>query len=120
VTIAQKLALGFSLPLVILAGVAGVAYRSTSHLVETGRWVAHTHEVLAEIAAHLALLKEAESAQRGYLLTDDRSFLGPYEAGRLGWEKSFAKLKGLTQDNDQQQRRLEELSSSAWRSCGRW
>jgi methyl-accepting chemotaxis protein len=107
-TIARKLALGFALPLVILLGVAGVAFWATAHLTDTAEAVAHTHEVIGDVEALMSLLKDAENGQRGYLLTDDKTFLRPYEKARLAWGPACDSLKRLIR-TPAQERVLDDL-----------
>jgi CHASE3 domain sensor protein len=42
------------------------------------RWVTHTHQVLSAIEAVSSELKDAETGQRGYLLTSKEAYLEPY------------------------------------------
>ncbi len=43
------------------------------------QWVSHTHEVLGQLEQVVSTLKDAETGQRGYLLTGERVYLEPYE-----------------------------------------
>ena len=69
-------------------------------------WVNHTHEVIHHSERFLSSLKDIETGQRGYLLTNDTSYLQPYYTGLSASEAYFKKLKELTKDNPQQQERL--------------
>jgi methyl-accepting chemotaxis protein len=109
VTIARKLWIGFVLPLPLLAAVAAVSYWSTARLGEAGESVAHTHAVLSRIEALLSLVKDAESSQRGYLLTDDEAYLEPFAGASKAWRPALDELKNLTRDNPEQQRRVDQL-----------
>ena len=77
-TIGKKIAAGFALPLAILVVVGAVAYASTVRLVETAEAVAHEQETLREIERLLSVLKDAETGQRGYVITGKDSYLAPY------------------------------------------
>src|ERR1700722_14648556 len=55
-----------------------VSYRSVDTLSEHDHWVAHTHEVLAQLSEALSTIQDAETGQRGYLLTDRDEYLLPY------------------------------------------
>ena len=54
-------------------------------------------------------LVDAETGQRGFLLTDSPSYLEPYYTGRQGATERLNKLKFLTHSDDAQQQRLEEI-----------
>jgi signal transduction histidine kinase len=98
--------LSFLLALVVLAAISFVTYNSTTHFVESSRLVDHTHVVIKQMNQVLSEVKDAETAQRGYLITTDSSFLQPYDdvVTRLPGELTL--LKDLTRDNPAQQQSL--------------
>lgn len=73
-------------------------------------WVIHTHEVISESKTFLGHLRDAETGQRGYLLTLDPKYLEPYEIGISGSKYILNRLKGLTRDNSYQKKELEQIS----------
>ncbi|WP_332764847.1 sensor histidine kinase [Phenylobacterium sp.] len=75
----------------------------------SARLVAHTHEVRNGIADVLQALTDVESAQRGYVLTGDRSFVEQVEDGRRRAEAELDAVDILTADNPQQQVRIITL-----------
>ena len=72
-------------------------------------WVAHTHEVIITTSNFQNQLVDAETGQRGFLLTGTPEYLEPYYTGRKGAKEQFNRLQFLTRDNDTQQQRLEEI-----------
>jgi methyl-accepting chemotaxis protein len=54
-------------------------------------------------------MKDAETGQRGFLLTGEEPFLKPFTAAQADLEQAFDHLKDLTTDNPNQQRRLKAL-----------
>jgi CHASE3 domain sensor protein len=106
-TFGRKIALGFGLSVVILLVVGAVAYRSTDVLIETNASVAHTHLVLEDVAQILSLLKDAETSQRGFVITGDDAFLEPYNDALGPIPRTVANLRSLTVDNLRQQRRID-------------
>jgi methyl-accepting chemotaxis protein len=55
------------------------------------------------------LLKDAETGQRGFLLTGEAPYLQPYEEARQNLATTLARLRELTRDNADQQQRLNAL-----------
>ena len=106
-TFGRKIAAGFALSFLLLLGIGFVAYRSLNSLTTTSHLVAHTHEVLEHIAEMLSLLKDAETAQRGYVITGDDTFLEPYHAALDGLPKVIKELRELTADNANQQKWID-------------
>src|SRR6266852_8360806 len=107
-TFGRKIAAGFALAFLMLAGIGVVAYRSIGALTSTSRLVTHTHQVLEHIAEVLSLLKDAETGQRGYVITGDEAFLEPYQAGTSNVHTVVKELRDLTADNPNQQKRIDQ------------
>src|SRR5438045_1876039 len=73
-TFDKSVLVGLGLVVALLVGNAGLAYRNTSQLVEDAGWVAHTQEVLDLTSDVLRLLVDAETGQRGFVITGKESF----------------------------------------------
>lgn len=108
-TFGRKIAVGFTLPIVLLAVIGAVAYRSIHSLTNTSHLVAHTHEVLEHVANVLSSLKDAETGQRGYVITGDEAYLEPYQAVVNSIPNVVKELRQLTADNPNQQKRIDEV-----------
>ena len=108
-TFGQRLGLGFALAGLTLLLVAVFGYQTTQHLIENDRLVEHTHSVREHIAALRSAIAEAESAERGYVITAQELFLTPHEQAQASVRSAAAELRRLTRDNASQQRRLDAL-----------
>lgn len=97
------LAVGFAILALTIAAALGVSFGQAND----ERWVRHTLEVEYRIANLLARLQDAEAAQRGFLITGDESYLGPYEEVRRTLP---ADLNRLAQDIDDNPRQVAALS----------
>ena len=87
--------------------------RSRVALRESAGWVSHTLQVERELSLARTLLTDAETGQRGYLLTLDESYLEPNEQATAALPAVLARLRELTADDPQQQQRLAELDRLA-------
>ncbi|HEY2289900.1 MAG TPA: CHASE3 domain-containing protein [Thermoanaerobaculia bacterium] len=105
-----RLFAAFGLVLAFALADAVVSYRMTLRLIENERWVTHTHEVLNELEGTLSALKDAETGERGYIITGDESYLAPYKTGIVEVQEHLGSLRSLTADNARQQRRIAELA----------
>jgi len=72
----------------------------------------HTHEVIEQSEALLGFLRDSETGQRGFLLTQDNSYLEPYNIGINQSLEKLQQLKLLTADNPIQQSRLDEIEQN--------
>ncbi len=63
------------------------------------------------LADLISLVKDAETGQRGYVITGNESYLEPYQAALPEIKKTVDDVRRLTADNSDQQRRLESASA---------
>ena len=108
-TIGTKIGGGFALALVALLVIGIVSYRSTSGLVETAGQVTHTHQVIENLEQLISLLKDAETGQRGYIITGENRYLDPYTAALGQIDQTLKEIRNLTQDNGAEQQRIDKL-----------
>jgi methyl-accepting chemotaxis protein len=115
-TIGKKIGIGLALTLAVILAVGCLAAYGTAELgeseryaVETSQWVGHTHDVLGNLEQLLALLAEAESGMRGYVVTGDEAYVQPFLDAREPTTAALGDLADLTKDNPNQQGRLREL-----------
>ena len=70
----MRIAAAFAAAVLAIGAVTAASLRSLSARRDWSRWVVHTQEVQLAIARVLALATEAETRQRGYLLTGHEEF----------------------------------------------
>lgn len=104
--------LGLGTSLLFFIGSAFLAYRNTSKLSQDARAVTHTHEVITGLMDVLSLAKDAETGQRGYLLSGDERYLAPYTLAKGTIYTRISEIERLTQDNPEQKARVPQLR--AW------
>src|SRR6267154_2085040 len=100
---------GFGIAMAILVFVGWQSYRNTARFTEASEWRTHTYEVLRNLDETVARLVDAETGQRGYLLTGDEAYLEPYRAAIKNIDQTIGNLKSLTSDNPNQQKRIQIL-----------
>jgi signal transduction histidine kinase len=99
------LAVGFVLLLVIAAASVLLVFSSRRQV----GLVAHTQEVQTKTFRLLALVEDAETGQRGYLLTGNELYLDRYTTGVAAGSAAIDDLQTLTHDNEDQQREIGKL-----------
>jgi len=107
-----KVNLGFTLALVILCIVGGMAFWSTAHFARAARERKHNYELRIQLSDLLANLRDAEIGQKGYLLTGKKEYLEPLVAGSTAVARNLSGLRKLTLQDQLEQpqlRRLEPL-----------
>jgi methyl-accepting chemotaxis protein len=108
-TFGKKVAAGFALSFVLLVGVGVVAYQSITALARTSYAVTHTHVVLEHLTNVLSVLKDAETGQRGFVITGDEAYLEPYRAAVEALPTTLADLRDLLSGDVSQEKHLDEL-----------
>lgn len=87
-----------------------LSYSTLAGYREAKRWESHTQQVLLTTESLLSQLKDAEVGQRGYLLTNDRRYLEPYEDSIEQVDDTMDRLKQLISDNSSQKQRLSQIN----------
>ncbi len=90
--------------------VAGLSYRQIQSLTQSGKLVAHSYLVNIELEQLNAYAHEAESSQRGFLLTKDKRFKISYQKAIGDAQASIKKLKMLTGENPEQLKSIDSLA----------
>jgi PAS domain S-box-containing protein len=105
----KKTKFGVVITLGVLLTNAVISYRATRTLIDHDERVAHTYQVLSELEATLSTLKDAETGERGYVITGVESYLEPYESAVSEINVHIDRLKQLTADNPGHQARIPIL-----------
>ncbi len=100
---------GLAAALLLLIIVSCITFYRIQQFADSSRLVGHTHLVIERINHILSEMKDAESAQRGYLITGEQSFLEEHHAVVVDIPAEIAALKELTGDNLQQQQAIVVL-----------
>jgi len=74
-------------------------------------WIQHTLEVDNRISEFGMMVSRAVSRQRGYLLTDQQSYLDDYHSIAAALPADLTDLRNATRDNPQQQRNIAQLET---------
>jgi len=106
-----SVSLGLSLVAVFFVISGIVSYINIQTLNRDSDQVAHTHEVLLGLTQILSSMKDAETGQRGFVLTGRETYLAPYTDALGKIEERVLTVEDLTKDNPEQQRRIAPLKS---------
>jgi len=103
----QIVLLGFSFLVLVAISIASLYWLQRAR--EDAAWVAHTLEVQNHISLALLQIRRAESAERGFLLTEQPEFQDEFEQAARGVLPSLKRLQQQTKDNADQQQALTEI-----------
>ena len=99
----------FLVSLLILFGMGALVYSSGSSYLDSSRRVAHSQEVVRQIAALQQSILSTESNNRAYLITGDDAFLQNRNKAFEEFRLQVRQLKGLISDDLVQLSRLDTL-----------
>ncbi|RZK14528.1 MAG: histidine kinase, partial [Flavobacterium sp.] len=108
-TLKSNLRIGLGLSLLILFITSLASFISIKNLIRSSDMVSHSNEMITKLESVISTLKDAETGQRGYLLTGDKDFLAPFHGAK---EKSLSLLTDITlstRDNAFQQQNVKLL-----------
>ena len=108
-TLQRRLLLILTIGLILTLGVVAYTCRAALGYDRLNDQVQRNHEVKEELSAVLRLVVDAESGQRGYLITDDPVYLVPYQEATSQIEARLDRLDNLTRDSAIQRQRIHEL-----------
>jgi signal transduction histidine kinase/CheY-like chemotaxis protein len=109
---ANRLVLLAAVPLfLVLATIAYITVQFAANENAAQRWVAHTYQVIGVLRQVLVDAQDAETGQRGFILTQQPAFLEPYNNATKRVDRDLNRFKDLTSDNPDQQRRSQALAT---------
>jgi signal transduction histidine kinase len=94
-----RVLLPLALGVIVSLGVLGFAEIGYRRLEFANRAMSAALEMETAVNETLALIGEAESGQRGFLLTGDPSYLKPYNAALPKIDHAFGRLRDLVNSN---------------------
>ncbi|WP_312812470.1 response regulator [Brevundimonas sp.] len=104
-------AVGLAIVLAFFCATSLIAYMNIQVLRTNNQQIMHTHRVIVGIDGLMTTMLDAETGQRGYLLTGNPSYLMPYERASQRIEERLSELADLTKDNPTQTAHLNQARS---------
>jgi len=108
-SVEDAIAAGLWVALGILALLSASDYWSTRTFLVTSEEVNHAHEVVEQLDHLLAEMTDAETGQRGYLITGSVRYLAPYEQATTRIADTLHAIRVLTADGSAEEERLNRL-----------
>jgi CheY-like chemotaxis protein/CHASE3 domain sensor protein len=104
-----RTAFGLAIAVLFFVVSGTVAYMNLRTLRDDQLKIFHSHDVILGMTDLTSALQDAETGQRGYLLTGKDQYLAPYNEALGAVETHFDAISLLTKDNPDQQARLKPL-----------
>jgi len=95
---------------VLLISLSVFSYFRLNNLLQSSSMLNHTNIVKLELESIFSRIKDADSEQRGYVLTKDTIYISQFKKTIANIRQRQQKLKELTLDNYSQRRNIEVLN----------
>ncbi len=107
--ISTRTRIGFIAAIFLLFVSYILTFISTHKVSSQDFWMHHTNEVIHNLDNILGFVSNSESSFRGFLITHDKQLLHKYDESKKKTDSTFSILKGLTEQSDSEQRKLDTL-----------
>jgi signal transduction histidine kinase/CheY-like chemotaxis protein/CHASE3 domain sensor protein len=104
-----RIGLGISLLLLIISSAA--SFISIQNLIKSADLVVQSNGIINDVDNMVSTLKDAETGQRGFLLTGNPVFLSPYNNSKGKTDSLFSRLMLSTRGNAYEQQKLKALKT---------
>lgn len=101
----------FALAAGLFLGIAALIYQNSREAILASDQIRHTQRVMLDLENLLSELREAESSQRGFVISRQESFLMQTHESREQVSLNLERLQHRTRDNPVQQAHLVELAA---------
>ncbi len=104
--VGSKISAGFGFALLMLIIIGVISLRSTFTLTRTAKEIAHKYAIIGGLNNLLSNLKDAETGQRGFIITGRANYLEPYLNALDRTKQNISVLKELMQHSPKEQEKL--------------
>ena len=103
--------IAFIVSVFILFFIGSISLRQIQALSKSQESVTKSHKIRIDLEHLFSELKDAETAQRGYIITKDIHYLEPSNYAHVRINKSLIGLKELTRENPIRQQQINQLTT---------
>jgi len=105
--LSRRLTIAFVGPIALLVVLGTLLGYQVVKMGDDAKWVDHTDEVIAVATQTQKQVIDQETGLRGFLITEDRMFLEPFE--KANPPELMERLRGMVSDNPTEVGRVDEL-----------
>ena len=108
----------FVVSLFLVLFIAGLGYKHITSVAKSQEIVAQNYTVKVKLEEIFSYLKDAETGQRAYIVTQDSLYLAPLLSSRNKIKNIFTELKILTEDSVEQKKNIREFNDLVYNRIG--
>jgi len=105
----KRFPFGIAVVVIIIVANTALSYHNTVRLYAAADGLARSERVQSALEQVLTSAAEAETGQRGYLITGNERYLAPFTAAEHRIDSEVSRLAQLTRDNAEQEAEVPRL-----------
>lgn len=109
--IADRIRWGYLVAFILLLVSYIISFVATQKLMKESALVNHSNDIIHGLENVVGYVTQAESAARGYMITDERDLLLKYNISHTHADSALQNVKALTVDNQNQQKNMDSLET---------
>ncbi len=109
--IADRIRWGYLVAFILLLVSYIISFVATQKLMKQSALVNHSNDIIHGLENVVGYVTQAESAARGYMITDERDLLLKYNISHSHADSALQNVKALTEDNPSQQKNMDSLET---------
>lgn len=114
----RQLKVVFGIALILLIGVGIFSFNNITGLIENSADANKTTRIMLSLESVISQVKDAETAQRGFLLTRNADLLMPFEGSKERVESEIEVIRVLTENDSVQNKLLDSLENLVYYRFG--
>jgi methyl-accepting chemotaxis protein len=111
-SVSRKIVAGYVLALFVIVVIGAITYRSTLNFTKIVRIRGQSHVAIVHLEALLSDLKDAETGERGFVITGQDEYLEPSRDGEQSVFQHLEKIRTLPAIDARDKDALDELEKS--------
>src|SRR3954453_17353921 len=108
----RRLRVGSAVAVAVIAINAAITVSNLWKIRDDWRGLSSSHEAATALDDLIARLRDAETGQRGFLLTREASYLEPYDRARSAFNDPLARIGSLAASDPAMERRVAEIGAT--------
>lgn len=110
--VSAPIGLGLALILTFFLVTANISYNNIQNLKQNAVSVAKTHDTISALQILLSFIKDAETGQRGFVITGNEDYLTPYYSSIKEINTRIADIEKLSADSPELNRSIELIKQN--------
>lgn len=96
ISLRSKIYLGFLAAVLLIGATRYFYFLSTNQYIDTALQIQRTQQVLGQLETVISLAKDAETGERGYIITRQERFLEPFALALRNLDREMKDLETMT------------------------